>query len=116
MIRSSFIVAACVALGALASACASKGNEQEGASASEAGAMMCAKCETVWVREPKMIGPKNVTVYSSKASMSCPDCDAMAKSQLMEDGKVVLHACPMCKVTPVRVDRAPASHAKGTHQ
>ena len=112
MIRSLGLLCTCVALLALASACASKGHEDKAAAST---AMMCPKCETVWVRESSMIGSKNIAVWSSKPAMTCPECDAMAKSQLQDDGKVMLHACPTCKVTPVRVDPAQASHAKGTH-
>jgi len=62
--------------------------------------MMCPTCETVWVTERKSHGPRNITRLSHSRAMTCPDCDAMAKSQLLEDGKVQLHDCPTCKVTP----------------
>ena len=112
MIRLLALLLICVALMGIASACASKGHHDKSASA----AMMCPKCETVWVRESSTTGPKNITVWSSKSAMTCPECDAMARSQLLEDGKVMLHACPTCKVTPIRVDPSQSSHAKGTHQ
>lgn len=75
--------------------------------------MMCPKCETVWVTERKSHGPRNVTRLSHSREMTCPDCDAMARSQLMEDGKVQLHDCPTCKVTPKPVK--PAEHPKHFH-
>ena len=93
--------------------CASKGSKNNNAAAG--AAMMCPKCETVWVREASVWGPHHVTTWTSKANMTCPECDAMAKSQLMGDGKVMLHECPTCKVTPIRVDPAKATHPKGTH-
>ncbi len=60
--------------------------------------MMCPKCETVWIRDRSQPGSK-ITSLRHKTQMTCPDCDAMAKSQLMEDGKVMLHECPTCKVS-----------------
>ncbi len=62
--------------------------------------MMCPKCETVWVAECKRHGPRKVTRLSYSREMTCPDCDVMANSQLLKDGKVILHECPACKVTP----------------
>lgn len=61
--------------------------------------MMCPKCETVWVSEKKGSYSK-VSRLAYNREMTCPDCDAMAESQLLEDGKVQLHDCPSCKVTP----------------
>ncbi|MCC6680233.1 MAG: hypothetical protein IT445_04950 [Phycisphaeraceae bacterium] len=61
--------------------------------------MMCPNCETVWVKDRSQPGSKIVSLRH-KTQMTCPDCDAMATSQLMEDGKVMLHNCPTCKVTP----------------
>lgn len=64
-----------------------------------ADGMMCPKCETVWMADVTRQGTKVKQLRHSR-EMTCPDCDAMAQSQLLEDGKVQLHACPTCKVTP----------------
>lgn len=78
-------------------------------------AVMCPTCETVWVPEVTGQGTKVMTLQS-RAKMVCPTCDAMAKSHLTSDGKVVLHACPDCKVTPQRVSSVDRpTHPKGTH-
>jgi Zn-finger nucleic acid-binding protein len=61
--------------------------------------MMCPKCETVWVAEKKGSYSK-VSRLAYRREMVCPDCNAMAESVLLEDGKVQLHDCPDCKVTP----------------
>lgn len=66
--------------------------------------MMCPKCETVWVTERKRRGyRRTVTRLSYSREMTCRDCDVMAQSQLLEDGKVMLHECPTCKITPLPV-------------
>ena len=76
--------------------------------------MMCPKCETVWVT--KMVGQgTKIQRLASERNMTCPECDEMAKSQLTGDGKVMLHECPTCKVTPQRVKPTVISHPKGTH-
>lgn len=66
--------------------------------------MMCPKCETVWLYDRAAQPPRYVTTLTQSQVMMCPDCDAMAKSQLLGDGKVMLHECPTCKVTPVAVE------------
>ena len=96
-----------------AAGCASNGGKG-GDEAKLANGMMCPKCETVWVSEQTHMGTK-VHMMQTKAKMICPDCDAMAKSQLTGDGKVKLHDCPSCKVTPQPVTPAKPRHLKGTH-
>jgi hypothetical protein len=59
---------------------------------------MCPKCETVWMQDATPSGPR-VTRFQVKPEMACPECEKMANSQLMGDGKVMLHECPTCKVT-----------------
>lgn len=74
----------------------------------------CPKCETVWVRHSHL-HPKRGFVYHTRAEMVCPDCDKMAKAYL-EDGKLVLHNCPTCKVTPkVAKPKKPMSHRGHKH-
>lgn len=81
--------------------CASTGSAATAADGhAYAEGMMCPKCETVWVAEVTRQGTK-VEHLRHRREMVCPDCDAMAQSQLLEDGKVMLHDCPSCKVTPV---------------
>lgn len=75
--------------------------------------MMCPKCETVWVAERKTTGPRQINRLSHSREMTCPDCDAMARSQLQDDGKVQLHECPTCKVTPKPIK--PTEHPKHFH-
>ncbi|GAB4109045.1 MAG: hypothetical protein Kow00105_17350 [Phycisphaeraceae bacterium] len=61
--------------------------------------MMCPKCESVWVAQKKGSYTK-VTRLSYNKEMTCPDCDTMAESVLLEDGKTQLHNCPTCQTTP----------------
>jgi len=66
--------------------------------------MICPECETVWVTKRKQHGsPRIINRLSHERKMACPDCDEMARSQLLDDGKVMLHDCPMCKVTPKQI-------------
>jgi phage FluMu protein Com len=81
--------------------CASTDKSDASADADQGTAMMCPKCETVWVTESKQLGAKT-RIYQSKAEMTCPTCDKMAKAYF-EDNKVVPHDCPDCKVTPTIV-------------
>ncbi|QNN21787.1 hypothetical protein HED60_05705 [Planctomycetales bacterium ZRK34] len=60
-------------------------------------AMMCPKCETVWVREDVGNNPR-VQRYQTKREMVCSDCDKMATAYL-EGDHAVLHDCPTCKVS-----------------
>jgi hypothetical protein len=68
--------------------------------------VMCPKCETTWVRQPTHLNPRGIGTYRSEKKMTCPDCDAMAARVLTEDGKVQLHGCTTCKVTPQKVTQA----------
>ena len=111
LIRSASMVA--VPLFALVAAGCASG--KDGTTPVAAGGMMCPKCETVWVTKRVGTGTK-VDRLVSERKMTCPDCDAMAQSQLTEDGKVMLHECPTCKVTPKAISPSQSpSHAKGTH-
>ena len=65
--------------------------------------MMCPKCETVWVTYRNRLEPHGITPLSYEHEMTCPDCDKMARSQLLDDGEVMLHECPTCKVTPTKI-------------
>ncbi len=68
------------------------------------GGMMCPGCETVWVTEKKTHGPRQINRLHSTREMTCETCDTTAQSVLLSDGKVQLHNCPDCKVTPVKIE------------
>ena len=92
------------------SGCASGGRPEGRAS----HALMCPTCQTVWMTELKDQGMKTQRMVA-KPGMICPDCDAMATAYL-QDGKLVLHNCDRCKVTPsVLTSSSDPTHAKGTH-
>ena len=82
--------------------CASKGDGNGSTTTPLAvtGGMSCPKCETVWVSYPVGQGTKTARIQSERR-MQCPTCDATAASYLTGDGKVMLHECPECKVTPM---------------
>jgi hypothetical protein len=109
MIRRVIALGA-VTLAGLLAGCASQ--HQVSATSEKQAMLICPGCKTVWVREEANHGPK-ITAFRTKQSMQCPDCDAMAQSQLMADGKVKLHDCDMCKATPQPATAAPA--LSGTH-
>lgn len=76
--------------------------------------IMCPKCETVWRIERKGHGSK-VRVTHFSRDMTCETCDKTAKAYF-EDGKLTLHNCPTCKVTPkVLKPRRPISHLGHKH-
>jgi hypothetical protein len=76
-------------------------------------ALMCPKCETVWIMDTIGQGGRSERL-ASKRDMTCPSCEAMAASY-MKDGEKVLHDCPDCKVTPIAVNRVatPAKLPRG---
>ncbi len=91
---------ACAAATALVSGCSTTGGTS---SKEEKPAVMCAKCETTWVRTPHTIN--KTTVYSRHKQMVCPDC-ASAAENFFKTGKLEhtcktcgdsLSACPACK-------------------
>jgi hypothetical protein len=101
-----------VALAGLFAGCATQ--NQTSAALEKQAMLMCPSCKTVWVREEANHGPK-ITAFRTKESMACPDCDAMAKSQLLGDGKVKLHHCEMCKTTPQPAAAAPVASISSAH-
>jgi len=115
MMKTAFgtVVMGLVGTALVLSGCTSTNKETSGSAETSSG-MMCPKCETVWITRVTDQGTK-MQRLSSERSMTCPDCDAMAKAYL-EEGKMVLHECPMCKVTPMKMAPAPQpTHPKGTH-
>lgn len=56
-------------------------------------ALMCAKCETTWVKLP-VTQKGRVVAYSSQKRMTCPDCKGMAEN-FFASGKLE-HTCPTC--------------------
>ena len=56
-------------------------------------AVMCPKCETVWVKTPKQVGAKVVTYVSTK-KMKCEDCKN-AVASFLASGKFE-HTCKTC--------------------
>lgn len=92
-----------------ATGCASDGQKAKADADTHAyvSGMMCPECETVWVTERSSHGgPHQITMFHSKAKMTCPTCDETADRVLLGDGKVQLHDCPHCKVTPQAIKSA----------
>lgn len=87
---------------ALVAGCASNGTKPTTTPLAVSGGMYCPKCEMVWVTRPVGQGTK-VARLQSERKMKCPTCDTTAASYLTSEGKVMLHECPECKVTPVLV-------------
>lgn len=114
MFRATRVVVAGMALavGLILAGCASTGQTPD----TTDHAIMCPKCDTVWIRKSKWVGPKNVRRFSYKQEMTCPDCDKMAKAYF-EGDKKVLHECQTCKVTPKEYKpRKPIDHTFHKHQ
>lgn len=91
---------ACAAVTALVSGCSTTNGV---ASKADQPAVMCAKCETTWVRSPHTIN--KTTVYRRHKTMACTDCDSAA-ANFFKTGKFEhtcktcgdsLSACPACK-------------------
>ena len=79
------------------SGCQSSGQKAETTVAGE-DAVMCAKCETVWVRSPTQVGPPRGTAtplaYRSSKAMVCEDCESIVGT-FFKTGKLE-HTCPTC--------------------
>ena len=86
----------------LVAGCSSAGGARQSGDHGAMQGMMCPKCQTVWVAGPATSGPRHVTTLSRSPQTTCPDCDAAARSHLM-DGQTTLHECPTCKVVPVQI-------------
>ena len=114
MIRSTIlktVAPAVLGLAALMGGCAAGGDTGAAPSkqhAAHAG-LMCPKCETVWMMDATTGGGRGVTMLQSRPEMNCPDCDRMAKSHLMGDGKAMLHDCPTCKTKLIPISAPPTS-------
>jgi len=88
---------------ALMTGCATTGRQACEAKGADDQAVMCGKCQAVWVSRPHQIN--KVTVYRKVKTMSCPDCDSAA-TNFFKTGKFdhtctacgdSLMACPSCK-------------------
>lgn len=67
-----------------------RAEDKESASGDEA--VMCPKCEAVWVKEPRTQG--KITVYVAKKKMLCDDCKSAA-ANFFTTGKWQ-HTCKTC--------------------
>ena len=92
----------------LAGCNATGGSGSAGGTHNVISGMMCPGCETVWVRDSKV--PSKYNRMTSSKKMTCETCDTTAQAVLAKDGKVQLHNCPSCKVTPVLVDHDRPKH------
>lgn len=109
--KTTFAIAALVVGFSMAGCASGGGGRSADATGSTAQvAMMCPKCETVWMRGGDTANPSRVQAFSSKRQMVCPTCDDTAKTHLMSDGEPMVHDCPDCKATmvPVTTGAGPA--------
>ncbi|HBA84088.1 MAG TPA: hypothetical protein DCZ95_08345 [Verrucomicrobia bacterium] len=67
------------------------------APASDETAIMCNKCETVWVRHAKKIN--KTTIYRREPKRVCPDCESAVETAFKTDK--MEHACKSCGGTLV---------------
>ena len=86
--RTTIIVASTVALVLGALSMPSRAEE----TAAKDEAIMCPKCEAVWVKEKRNLG--KTTVYVSKKKMTCDDCKS-AVENFFATGKLE-HSCKTC--------------------
>lgn len=94
MFRISILSTAFTAAAALLLAAGCQANKPATASEEMAkDAVMCSKCETTWVKVP-VTQKGRVVAYSSRKSMTCPDCKSMAEN-FFTTGKLQ-HTCPTC--------------------
>ena len=56
-------------------------------------AVLCAKCETVWVKTPRQVGPRATVLVTSK-KMACDECKSAVES-FFTSGKFE-HTCGHC--------------------
>ena len=82
-----------VGVAALVAGCSTPGSKAKTEAGGEEQAVMCSKCETVWVRRPDHMG-KNAVVYRREKQMVCPDCQS-AVVTFFKTGKLE-HTCKSC--------------------
>jgi len=80
---------------ALMTGCSTTCHKAGAATCADDQAMMCGKCQAVWVSRPQQIN--KVTVYRKVKTMSCPDCDSAA-ANFFKTGKFE-HTCKICVAT-----------------
>jgi hypothetical protein len=66
--------------------------EDEAAAKTDEAAVMCAKCEAVWVKDKIQVG--KITQYVSRKKMLCDDCKS-AVENFFKTGKWE-HTCKTC--------------------
>jgi len=76
----------------LMTGCSTTCHKTDAAMGADDQAVMCGKCQTVWVSRPHQIN--KVTVYRKVKTMSCPDCDSAA-ANFFKTGKFE-HTCKSC--------------------
>ena len=81
-----------VTLAMLAAGCASVPSTVQVPVPSQEQAIMCAKCQAVWVKRPHEAG--KVTVYHRQEAMVCPDCRTAAETYFAT-GRLE-HTCRVC--------------------
>ena len=88
---------------ALMTGCTTTGHKAGMSMGADEPAVMCGKCQAVWVSRPHQIN--KVTVYRKVKTMQCPDCNSAAEN-FFKTGKFdhtctacgdSLMACPSCK-------------------
>lgn len=85
--------------------CATTPSNAGAAAGDKEQAIMCAKCQTVWVSRPRQVGVVKFITYRNEKVMECPDCRS-AVMNFFTTGKwehtcnvcgTNLMVCPLCK-------------------
>lgn len=98
--KLSWLAIAAAASGlVLAGGCATPPSNASAASGGEDKAVICSKCETVWVQRPHRTGKSDVTYRREKQTV-CPDCQTAATA-FFQSGKLE-SACQACGGTLAR--------------
>ena len=85
--------ALCSLLAMLAVASSQTATSEEPTTNTAEKAVMCSKCQTVWIQRMLPTG-KNTFVYRQEKSMICPDCES-AVAMFFKTGKLK-HSCKTC--------------------
>ena len=83
------------------------------AAAAPAQAIMCPKCQAVWVKDTATVNSHQTTVYVTSKKMMCPECKTAAENFFA--GKNAEHTCKICgemKVCDAHQAGAAAAAAK----
>jgi hypothetical protein len=90
------LLAVVLGTGLLLAGCQASGAKSQAPPMPGAQAVTCSKCQVTWVRTPISGGTHQVTRYTTRKSMTCPDCEAAVNAYFSAYTGKWDHACKTC--------------------